>query len=130
MDDNQSPVPIGTTETTTTNEACSHSDSALWQYCCRGCGKKLPLGFGGLFHRACLKLDKRRRTRLKRRLDEQWFEELLRQRLERLNCPNCGAGFGNWYLGLGQVPKGHGEASQAPQKPRGKKIETIIPRES
>jgi hypothetical protein len=58
-----------------------------FQYFCRGCGGTLPLGWHGQFHPECLKVDKRRRTQEKRRLERQRFQAWL----EHQRCPECGA---------------------------------------
>ena len=57
------------------------------QYYCRGCGEKLPPDGQAQFHPECLKADKRRRTREKRRLEQ----ERALAWLERQKCPACGS---------------------------------------
>jgi hypothetical protein len=54
---------------------------------CRGCGQQLPPGLRSHFHKECLRLDKRERTRDQRRREEQRLSE----RLLKLCCPKCGA---------------------------------------
>lgn len=73
------------------------------QYHCRGCGVPLPFGFRGLFHPDCLKADKRRRTREKRRVEREKFEAWLR----RLQCREC-------ETSLGRVQKRVGNLTRKP----------------
>lgn len=57
------------------------------RYFCRACGGPLPDGWHGQFHPQCLKEDKRRRTREKRRVERERFQAWLRHQ----RCPECGA---------------------------------------
>jgi hypothetical protein len=84
------------------------------EYYCRGCGQPLAKDFPGLFHPACLRIDKRHRTREKRRV----MREEIGKRLRGLGCPNCGANLGSGarsgpepFTGLG------GEASRGASEP-------------
>ena len=56
-------------------------------YYCRGCGRSLPRGFRGHFHKECLGADKRRRIRLRRKKEQIRFEAWLSQQ----HCNVCGA---------------------------------------
>ncbi len=58
---------------------------------CRGCGSGLPAGFRGLYHKECLRADKRWRICDQRRREQERF----RKRLGKELCPHCGAGYGN-----------------------------------
>lgn len=79
---------------------------------CRGCGRLLPLGWRGLFHPDCLKVDKRRRVRQKRRLDRERFERWL----GRLRCPECGSRLGSRLQdSRGSCEERLCEASQGPK---------------
>lgn len=58
---------------------------------CRGCGRELPFGFRGHFHKQCLRADKRRRICEQRKREQERFERLLwKQR-----CPHCGVRYGD-----------------------------------
>jgi hypothetical protein len=57
---------------------------------CRGCGAPLPPGTKRLFHPSCLVEDKRRRTRERRRVEQEKMNAKLRQ----LSCPRCGWKYG------------------------------------
>jgi hypothetical protein len=57
---------------------------------CRGCGRELPAQFCGLFHKDCLKVDKRRRVQELRRKEQERFQVWLRKQV----CTNCGVRFG------------------------------------
>ena len=63
---------------------------AVQTYYCRGCGRVLPQGFRGHFHRDCLREDKRRRVRDRRLRETARFQ----RRLEQARCPACGAKIG------------------------------------
>jgi len=58
---------------------------------CRGCGSKLPVTFRGLYHKECLREDKRRRICEQRRREEERFKRRLGKQL----CPRCGARYGD-----------------------------------
>jgi hypothetical protein len=78
-------------------------------YFCRGCGIALPEGFRGHFHKDCLRADKQRRVRNRRRQEGERFAAWA----QRINCPHCG----NQY---GESPSDHAkacprEASQGPK---------------
>jgi hypothetical protein len=47
---------------------------------CRGCGKPLPLKFRGHFHKDCLREDKRWRTSVRRRQEQERFKRWLAKR--------------------------------------------------
>lgn len=53
---------------------------------CRGCGSKLPINFNGLYHKECLREDKRRRIREQRHREQEKF----RRWLGKQQCPRCG----------------------------------------
>ena len=74
---------------------------------CRGCGRELPLGFRGHFHKECLRADKRSRICEQRRREEERF----RRRLEQQRCPHCGAR----YQRSDGATEASCEASQPPQ---------------
>jgi hypothetical protein len=57
---------------------------------CRGCGRSLPLGFRGQFHKECLRADKRSRTREQRQRERERFKAWLHKQL----CPKCGVRYG------------------------------------
>jgi hypothetical protein len=54
---------------------------------CRGCGRLLPAGFRGQFHKECLRADKRNRTQEQRRREKERFRTWLHER----HCSKCGA---------------------------------------
>ena len=94
----------------------SHGEIAKsHRYYCRGCGRLLPLGFKGLFHSDCLKADKRRRMREKRRKERERTKQWLRKH----GCGECQAKFGS-QAGIGQEPSENAlcEVSQGPSEPR------------
>ena len=53
---------------------------------CRGCGSKLPVGFRGIYHKECLRADKRLRTCARRRREQEMFKRWLAKQ----HCPHCG----------------------------------------
>jgi len=55
------------------------------RYFCRGCGRPLEDRSRRYFHTACLRKDKRRRTREKRKAERKRFEKWAR----RLSCTCC-----------------------------------------
>ena len=69
-------------------EAVNHLQGVHY---CRGCGRALPLGFRGHFHKECLRDDKRRRICEQRRREQERFKRFL----EKERCLNCGAKFGD-----------------------------------
>ncbi len=88
-------------------------DGKLRHYC-RGCGRPL-LSRGRLFHPDCLKADKRRRVREKRREER----ERTRQWLRKHGCGECQAKFRS-QAGIGQEPSENPlcEVSHGPSEPR------------
>jgi hypothetical protein len=59
------------------------------RYYCRGCGKPFPAGVLAHFHKECLRIDKRERTRERRRKEQ----EMVQRSLDKLRCSNCGAAY-------------------------------------
>ncbi len=82
---------------------------------CRGCGGLLAPDFKGLFHPDCLKADKRRRMREKRRKEREGTKQWLRKH----GCGECQAKFRS-QVGIGQEPSEEPlcEVSQGPSEPR------------
>jgi hypothetical protein len=75
---------------------------------CRGCGRSLPLGFRGQFHKECLRADKRSRTREQRQGERERFKARLQKQL----CPQCGARYSDAESDrVAGIP---GEASRPP----------------
>ena len=75
---------------------------------CRGCGRSLPLGFRGQFHKECLRADKRSRTREQRQGERERFKARLQKQL----CPKCGARYSDAESDrVAGIP---GEASRPP----------------
>jgi hypothetical protein len=57
---------------------------------CRGCGAKLQVDFRGVYHKECLRADKRRRICAQRRREQERFKRWLVKQC----CPHCGARYG------------------------------------
>ena len=73
-----------------TDQGCGTSlaaDEPQPRHYCRGCGKQLPAGFRGQFHRQCLRDDKRRRIREQRQREQERFQRWL----DKQRCLKCGA---------------------------------------
>ena len=60
-------------------------DQRQRKHYCRGCGRELPLGFRGHFHKECLQADKRSRIWEQRRREQERFKRLLGKQ----RCPHC-----------------------------------------
>ena len=84
-------------------------------YHCRGCGEPLPAKYAGLFHPDCLKADKRRRTREKRKTEQERIWKWLRKNA----CVECQAKFRS-QARISQEPSENplGEASRRHSEPR------------
>lgn len=65
------------------------------QHYCRGCGLALPLGFGGHFHKECLRADKRSRVYERRTREQERFQLWLKKQ----RCANCGAAYSDQRSG-------------------------------
>ncbi len=94
----------------------SHGEIAKsHRYYCRGCGRLFPQNFKGKFHPDCLKADKRRRTREKRKTEQERIWKWLRKNA----CVECQANF--WSQArISQEPSENHfcEVSQGPSEPR------------
>jgi hypothetical protein len=53
---------------------------------CRGCGFMLPPDFRGIYHKECLRADKRQRVRAQRRREQELFKIWMSKQI----CPECG----------------------------------------
>jgi hypothetical protein len=91
---------------------------------CRGCGRSLPLGFRGQFHKECLRADKRNRTREQRRQEQERFKAWLGKQL----CPRCGARYRD--AGPDRVAGIPCEASQPQEDPEPQAIPAQAPGDS
>jgi hypothetical protein len=80
-------------------------------YYCRGCGCALPSDFHGHFHKECLRADKRRRVRVRRKGEQARFEHWL----QKQHCHNCGARYAE--MRSDSFPEGSCEASQGATYP-------------
>ncbi len=86
--------------------------STVFRYHCRGCGDPLPVAWRVLFHPDCLKADKRRRIREKRRREQERIWKWLRKN----GCAGCQANFRSQErISWGPSEQSLCEASQGPQ---------------
>lgn len=90
---------------------------AVTRHFCRGCGLALPQNSAALFHSACLRADKRRRVRERRRQERV----ALASELEKMACPNCG-------VRLGQLAELLCEPSQRPRSDQKRRSKAEDPR--
>src|ERR1700730_10411753 len=93
-----------------TRELCGQQPPEEQSRFCRGCGYKLPVDFRRLYHKECLRADKRRRICEQRRREQERFKRWL----EKQHCLNCGAKYRDRRSGV--VTEASCEASQRTQE--------------
>ncbi len=84
--DHQHTHPGGGAGAASVASALPDKDEQKQLYFCRGCGSALPDGFRGHFHKDCLRADKQRRVRNRRRQESERFAAWA----QRIQCPHCG----------------------------------------